>query len=223
MAKIKTFVSNQGEIFEGTLAELCREYGITQRKSITRATGAPDSNGDRWKEEGGEFKKTTLYLGIRREQTEVDGEKKTYDVAPSETAGWYVWAQEKLEGDLSPEDRKEIEDNMKQIEATHELVENHTAKDLTHLKGIEFLEAYWKEHERINAWCSEYTRNKELSANQLFGARATVNSFEWLNHRKYAVTMEKLFLSSGPTPPRHSPKFFSEMYEFGQALKATFQ
>lgn len=96
--KNKVFVSNHGEIFEGTQAELCKAKGIKQRNGFNRATGAVDAEGDRWLEEGKEFVKPNLYLGPRRETSKgPDGKPQTVWVAHCDTAGAYNGAKEALE------------------------------------------------------------------------------------------------------------------------------
>ena len=98
MAKVNVYVSNQGEIFEGTQAQLCKEYGIKQRNGFTRPTGALDSNGDRWKLEGEEFQKPNLYLGERRETSKgPDGKPQTVWLGICDTAAAYLGAQDCLE------------------------------------------------------------------------------------------------------------------------------
>ena len=99
MAKTKTWVSNVGEVFEGTQAELCKERGIKNRSGFTRPTGAVDKEGYRWKQEGETFKKPNLYLGFKYCTGFLDGKKRTWWEAPSNEAMVYSLARE--EGDTA--------------------------------------------------------------------------------------------------------------------------
>ena len=66
--KTKVWMSTEGEVFEGTAAELMREYGIKHRKGLSRPSGAVDAEGARWVSEErfnelGYIKKPKLLLG----------------------------------------------------------------------------------------------------------------------------------------------------------------
>ena len=124
MAKINTYVSNQGEVFEGTQAELMREKGITRKASFKQPSGAPDRDGDRWKLEGEDFSKPTLYLGIRRRSTRKgkDGKPEAFWEAYSEVAGNYMSARDYVASGKT-EYRDECLELMKTVEGTYTLVD----------------------------------------------------------------------------------------------------
>ena len=98
--KLKTWISDQGEVFTGTRAALMRAKEITAKSGFDRPSGALASDGSRWLseerlEELGEFKKPFLYLGPRN--YECPKTKKRELHGASETAGCYVIALKILE------------------------------------------------------------------------------------------------------------------------------
>ena len=98
--KLKTWISDQGEVFTGTRAALMRDKEITAKSGFDRPSGALASDGSRWLseerlEELGEFKKPFLYLGPRN--YECPKTKKRELHGASETAGCYVIALKILE------------------------------------------------------------------------------------------------------------------------------
>ena len=101
--KIKVWISDQGEVFEGTQADLMREYGIKYKKGFSRPSGAADKNGDRWLEEDkfktSGFKKPKLYLGHinRVVKDPKTGKKSSYLEGLSETAMIYNMFTKALE------------------------------------------------------------------------------------------------------------------------------
>ena len=114
----KTFISDQGEIFEGSQKELMNQYGIKQRNGFKRASGAVDANGDRWKEytDDVEFKKPKLYLGFRKVyDKDSSGNSRVVQISPSETAANYILALK----------YPELMNEMKQlIESQYEIIDN---------------------------------------------------------------------------------------------------
>ena len=105
MAKVNVYISTQGEIFTGTQAELCKEYGIKQKNGFKRKSGAVDASGDRWMTEdklnkqGGEFKKKTLQLGYKKYSyaNPKTGFVETYYEGESDVAANYKLAKDYLE------------------------------------------------------------------------------------------------------------------------------
>ena len=85
----KEFMSNQGEIFIGTKAELCRVKGIKHKNGFRRPSGAKDKNGDRWllrkDAEACKFRKENLYLFDRKKFEHVTVPVKN---AYGEIVGW---------------------------------------------------------------------------------------------------------------------------------------
>ena len=122
MAKIKVWVSNQGEMFEGTQADLMRKYGIKQHNGFKRATGAVDANGDRWKEEGEEFIKSRLYLApVYRRSFGPEGKLQSYWVAHSETACHYNHSDRRVRAGVGTDGDKRL---MATVESQYEIVDN---------------------------------------------------------------------------------------------------
>ena len=89
------WISDQGEVFEGTKAALMREYGIKQKNGFNRPSGALDKNGDRWlaedKHSSEGFKKPKLYLHAYNRVTvnKKTGKKSSVLEGTSETASVY--------------------------------------------------------------------------------------------------------------------------------------
>lgn len=137
MAKTKTWISNVGEVFEGTRAALMREYGIKGTSGFDRPAGAKDADGNRWKEEGGSFAKPKLYLGDYSNKVEYidnSGKKatKTERHSRSETADIYLISMEAM---THPEDYSEdgieyCSAFIKKINSQYELIDNRRSEDV---------------------------------------------------------------------------------------------
>lgn len=120
--KTKTFISNQGEVFEGTQKELMNTYGIKHKMGFSRPSGAVDDNGDRWKEyeEGVTFTKPKLYLNAKLyHSTDIKG-KYTEIISPSATATEYNLMKEGV--------IKYNQDFINEVEAKYELIDNPKPK-----------------------------------------------------------------------------------------------
>ena len=152
--KVKTFVSTQGEVFEGTRKELMDEYGIKGASGFNRKSGAVDANGDRWMEEDklnlqGDFHKPKLYLGathrldkdtklVRNENTgEVERVEYFKDAfyAASNTAGNYVYAGKVIEGieagdpQYDPSCLEDLKQMRASVEAQWDVIDNRVYSD----------------------------------------------------------------------------------------------
>ena len=137
--KIKVWVSDQGEVFEGIQADLMREYGIKYKKGFSRPSGAVDKNGDRWLEEDkfkvNGFKKPKLYLGNinRVAKDPKTGKKSSYLEGISETAMVYnqfVKALERPDHDATKTSwdytAAEKQSYIDSINAKYDVVDNQT-------------------------------------------------------------------------------------------------
>ena len=98
--KLKTWISDQGEVFTGTRAALMRDKEISSKSGFDRPSGALASDCSRWLaeerlQELGEFKKPFLYLGPRQYQCPKTKKRELHGA--SETAGCYVIALKILE------------------------------------------------------------------------------------------------------------------------------
>ena len=146
--KIKVWISDQGEVFEGTQAALMREYGIKQKNGFSRPSGAVDKNGDRWLEEdkfnSDGFKKPKLYLGhfTRVVEDKKTGKKSSYVEGLSETAQVYNMYKKALENPNHDAEKTSWDDTAAEkqayidsIDAQYEVVDNKTYEN-PYLKQI---------------------------------------------------------------------------------------
>ena len=146
--KMKVWISDQGETFEGTQADLMREYGIKYKKGFSRPSGAADENGDRWLEEDkfkvSGFKKPKLYLGHinRVVKDPKTGKKSSYVEGLSETASVYnmfVKALERPDHDATKTSwdftAAEKQSYIDRINAQYDVIDNKTYEN-PYLKQI---------------------------------------------------------------------------------------
>lgn len=149
-SKVKTFISDQGEIFEGTRQELMSEYGIKHSRGFIRPSGAVDSNGDRWKEyeEDTIFEKPKLYLGGKIEyDRDVKGKRRMTRVYSSNTAANYELAEKVLKSpdNYRPEDVEQIKEMKKTVESQYNIIDNRRFEAKLNKMSNELLEEYKQE------------------------------------------------------------------------------
>ena len=121
--KIKTFISEQGEVFTGSQKDLMDQYGIKHKMGFTRPSGAVDAEGDRWKEltDDVKFTKPKMYLGPKVYWSrDHQGQRVAEIVDESMTALQYKMAVAGSHVDLKEEYMKEVESKYEIIDNRHE-------------------------------------------------------------------------------------------------------
>lgn len=179
MAKTKTFVSDQGEIFEGTQAELMKSRGIKHKMGFSRKSGAVDADGDRWLSEDkynsfGGFMRPVLYLGPRRMYGKCykTGGPTRWVEGESETAGIYNLYKRCLAGEVELFDwdiAEECREFIARVDAQYNVIDNNLdnnpyTQELKHVSEI--LKQAIGERRALSVrhmWSTNFTHIPELS------------------------------------------------------------
>lgn len=216
--KIKVWISDQGEVFEGTQADLMREYGIKYKKGFSRPSGAADKNGDRWLEEdkfnAGGFKKPKLYLGHinRVAKDPKTGKKSSYLEGISETAMVYNQFAKALERpdhdatktswDYTAAEKQEWIDS---INTKYEVINNKTYEN-----------PYLKQIRKISKRMTELGTIK----NNLLMKRVYPNNFgEFTQLDEETLSLAKEMISQELSDRKHyMDKYYNEKDEYYASL-----
>lgn len=126
------FISNNGEVVEAkNKAAFCREYEISNSRSLNNASGALGIDGQRWKiyEEGVKFDKPKLYLGYYITTSKTTGRKEA--VSRSETADKFMVSLATQEDpNAAPECREIAKGYVQHIWNSYEVIDNRYPDDV---------------------------------------------------------------------------------------------
>ena len=164
--KLTPWISDQGEVFDGTRAALMKAKEISSKRGFDRPSGALAKDGSRWLSEErlqelGEFKKPFLYLGPR--QYVCPKTKKRELHGASETAGCYVIALQILERGHAINDMLEWARKFKQeIDSKYTVVDNRQFVS-PHKKELKQLDKQYDDYKtfcnNIVMWCgADYSK-----------------------------------------------------------------
>ena len=131
--KVKIWKSDDGQMFEGSAAQLIKEHGIKHKRSLYRESGGLDRDGNRWLDEDtfnvqNGVQKPQLFLGNRPDY-QWNSHKEKYQLTyhcPSETADVYLICKRLLEEeDFNAFSQEELVNSIKKVEAQYNIVENN--------------------------------------------------------------------------------------------------
>ncbi len=178
MANVKTFISNNGEVYTGTQADLMKTKDIKSRKAFDRPSGAPDASGDRWVteeqfiEQGG-IRKQTLFLGDRKVygfKMMRDGSKKntTWLEGVGTIAINYKHAKKCIRGDVegfNTDYTADMQELVRKVETQYDVIDNALddspyAQEIKMLNKAPSTEAVRERRNKLEELNARWTRDK---------------------------------------------------------------